>query len=66
MAHKTHNWSARSLQADLTLQHVALTWECKVRGCWLTTTHTYTFRKPPGMLDVRRAKPGPDWVRKEH
>jgi len=66
MAHTTHRWQALSLQASLDLQHVALTWKCKVRGCYLTTTHTFTFRKPPGMLDKKRAKVGPDWVRKEH
>lgn len=66
MAHSIHRWKAESIQVSLDLQHVAITWMCEKRGCWLKTVHSHTFRKPPGALSKNRASPGPDWIRKEH
>ena len=65
MAHKTHRWSVLSVQHSMDLQHVSLTWECKVRGCWQTATYYYTFRRPRSQLG-NSARPEPDWVRKDH
>jgi len=66
MGHKTHRWRAVSVQVSLDLQHVAITWECSMRGCWLKTIQMHTFRKPPGALSRNRAVTEPDWTREEH
>lgn len=53
MAHKAHRWHVRSLQQQLDLQHLQITWECKVRTCHRLVTYTHTFRKPPATLTSR-------------
>ena len=50
MAHKTHRWKVRSLQQQLDLQHLQITWHCSIGGCHQLVTYTHTFRRPPAKL----------------
>ncbi len=55
MAHKTHRWKVRSLQAQLDLQHLEITWHCGIRGCHQLVVYKHVFRKPPGKLGSARS-----------
>jgi len=55
MAHQTHRWAVKSLQAMIDLQHIEITWFCRVRGCHQHLVYTHTFRKPPGKLGMARS-----------
>ena len=56
MAHKTHRWAVRSLQQQIDLQHLQITWHCEIRGCHQLVVYTHTFRKPPRQLGAGRGK----------